>query len=553
MKKRFLILSLAAALLISSCATKQEPAESDITSETDIPAVTTATAGITAEETTAKVTTEKTTTTTAAVTSEIEITTTAIADTEAPVTTTPAESIVEKFEPVHLPRTEEVGYGDFLRYREIFDDIEDCENPRGSDQLVNIDDVIYSYTGYIPKEKSGSSVTENLGYNEKFVSTFNGEPSYKQIYSLELIGTGISTLDVFTLENLSATKEYSPYFRLSDDFVLSIDNYYKQTNWESCDFSVWQKSEEMTDMCRTVKLLWEKRDVYRIDHVSLIWLAYKDAPYYLEIDAPKDYHDTITTFLSANNIKYGYTFKTVQLPDEQPLSDYADKILREDYAKYISTDEKQYAPEDVYVLNYGGAYNGNEVVVMDLCTNSMYDYNSIYLVKDYWLEAPGDCRIFLHKNGTFMDIEDTFDTGNLTAEDLALLEHTLPKLHNHPKPVPVPAPAIPLTEEADLQLRQDYARLTRNDPDNVEVVKYFGTYGGKEVVIMYQKDAAITDDMSYTSVNGYLIAVGSGCYEISVHCYNNFYPIQQAYNQGFLTEEDIQAVVYYSQNPIVYE
>ncbi len=572
MKKRIIALSLAASLIASSCTSKQEVSTS--VSQTNVSeaetqfssAQTSAVTTVTEESTTSAVSSETTTvsevvttenTTTSSETTTAEAVTTTEATTASVTTTaetTSAQIAAPAFEAVHLPRAEAVGYGDFLGYREIFDSVEQSENPRGSAQYVNIDDVIYSYTGDIPKEKSGSSVTEYLSNNEAFISAFNGEPSYEEIYSLELIGTGISTLDVFDLENLSATKEYSPYFRLSEDFVISIDDYYKQTEWESCSFSVWQRNESMTNMCRTAKLLWSVHENYQIKGVNKIWLAYTDEPYYLEINAPKEYHSTITSYLSANNVKSGYKFRTAYQPKEKTLNEYTDRLLREDYARYISTAEKQYTPEDVYVLNYGGTYNGNEVVIMDLCTSSMQDYTSTYSVGDYWLEAPGDSKILLHRNGTFMSVEDAYSTGNLIPEDLAMLEKTLPTLYTNPKPVPVPEPAVPLTEEADLQLRKDYALFKGEDsPDKVEVVKYFGTYDGKEVVIMYQKDAAVTDDMSYTSVNGYLIAVGSGCYEITVHHYGTFYTLQEAYNKGYLTEKDLQAVVYYSQNPIVYE
>ena len=566
MKKRILVLSLMASLLASSCSAEQEISKTDsqttvseveaqtsvVTTEaTTTPEKTTATTKSSEATTTLPVTEETTAVTTTALSAESTTTTTIVTTTEE---TTAAQPSIPAFEAVHLPRAEKVGYGDFLGYREVFDSVEQSENPRGSAQLINIDDVIYCYMGDIPKEKSGYPVTEYLSHNEDFISAFNGEPTYNQLYSLSLIGTGISTLDVFDLENLSATKEYSPYFRLSDDFVISIDDYYKKTEWESCSFSVWERNESLTNMCRTAKLLWSVREKYQVKNITKIWPAYTDEPSYLEINAPKEYHSTIANFLSANNVKSGYKFRTVYLPQEKTLNEYSDKILREDYAVYISTAEKQYSPEDVYVLNYGGSYNGNEVVIMDLCTNSMSDYTSAYSVGDYWLEAPGDSKILLHKNGAFMSVEDAYSTGNLIPEDLAMLEKTLPTLYTNPKPVPVPEPTLPLTEEADLQLRTDYAAFKGEEgPDKVEVVKYFGTYDGKEVVIMYQKDAVVTDDMSYTSVNGYLIAVGSGCYDITVHHCGNFYTLQEAYNKGYLTEKDLKAVVYYSENSIVYE
>lgn len=563
MKKRTLALTLTAVMLVSSCAGEQGAGGEAVFASTTTAAATSATettTTVSATTTVSTTTTAKTTAAAAEITTTTAETTATVSETttaqtaETTTVTEKTDTIPEVFEPVRLARTEEVGYGDFLQYREVFDDIEDIENPRGSCQYINIGDEIYNFTGRVSSESSGVSITEDCKHMPEFLAAFEGEPSHKELYSLEFLGTGISTLDVFSLEDFSATKEWFPAYRLSENFVVSISDYYSGTQREKCSFSVWQKSEQMTEYCRIVKLLWKKRNVYAIDNVTLIWLAFKDNPFYLEINAPKEYHGTIENYLLANNVKGGYKFRTAYTPEEKLLSEYSDRILREDYAKYISTEDKQYTPEDVYVLNYGGTYNGNEVVIMDLCTNSMYDYTSLYLVEDFWLEAPGDCRILLHKDGSFMDIEETYVTGNLTAEELGLIEHALPKLHTNPKPVPVPAPAIPLSDEAELQLRRDYAYLTREDsPDNVEVIKYFGTYDGKEVVIMYKKDAVVTDDMSYTSVNGYLIAVGSGCYEITVHHYGYFYPLQYAYNSGYITEEDLQAIVYYSQNPMIYE
>ncbi|MGN0695418.1 MAG: hypothetical protein ACI4J5_01485 [Oscillospiraceae bacterium] len=84
--------------------------------------------------------------------------------------------------------------------------------------------------------------------------------------------------------------------------------------------------------------------------------------------------------------------------------------------------------------------------------------------------------------------------------------------------------------------------------DDMAIICYYGTYNGCEVVIMYPMLGAMTDDMQYIEVGGYTITVGSGSFELLLHKGSTFIGIEEAYASGYLSDEDIAAIAFYSEN-----
>jgi Ca2+-binding EF-hand superfamily protein len=111
-----------------------------------------------------------------------------------------------------------------------------------------------------------------------------------------------------------------------------------------------------------------------------------------------------------------------------------------------------------------------------------------------------------------------------------------------------PLPGIvclePLTPEADLRLRENYAvfradRLGGLTAEDLMVMYYFGTFGGREVAVIFPKNGIMTMDMQYIHLAGYTIPLGSGSLELMVHDNGTFVPIEDAYEQGLINAEDI--------------
>ena len=98
----------------------------------------------------------------------------------------------------------------------------------------------------------------------------------------------------------------------------------------------------------------------------------------------------------------------------------------------------------------------------------------------------------------------------------------------------------PLTAAAKEKLITDYAAFIGIDSDNnwISVEDYYGTYNGCEAVIMYH-GAGMTDDEKEIIVAGYTFWFSSGSYDFRIHKDSSFIDINTAYDEGYLTDEDI--------------
>lgn len=110
-----------------------------------------------------------------------------------------------------------------------------------------------------------------------------------------------------------------------------------------------------------------------------------------------------------------------------------------------------------------------------------------------------------------------------------------------------------LPENRVQALKEDFVKYKSDvwnglSADDMAIISYFGTYNGCEVVIMYPMLGAATSDMQYIEVGGYTITVGSGSFEILLHKDNSFIGIKEAYDAGYLSDEDIAAIAFYSEN-----
>lgn len=110
-----------------------------------------------------------------------------------------------------------------------------------------------------------------------------------------------------------------------------------------------------------------------------------------------------------------------------------------------------------------------------------------------------------------------------------------------------------LPDERVQALKEDFVKYKSDvwkdlSADDMAIINYFGTYNGCEVVIMYPALGAATSDMQYIEVGGYTIIVGSGSFEILLHKDSSFIGIKEAYEAGYLSDEDIAAIAFYSEN-----
>lgn len=112
-----------------------------------------------------------------------------------------------------------------------------------------------------------------------------------------------------------------------------------------------------------------------------------------------------------------------------------------------------------------------------------------------------------------------------------------------------------LSAEAEQKLREDFFVVfsseypTRTDftADDMSIEYYYGTYDSCEVVVMYPEGFGYTDDLKYFSVAGYDFVLPSGSFEITLHKGSEFISLDEAYDSGYLSDDDMEEIYFHSQ------
>ena len=109
-----------------------------------------------------------------------------------------------------------------------------------------------------------------------------------------------------------------------------------------------------------------------------------------------------------------------------------------------------------------------------------------------------------------------------------------------------------LSREAEQKLLEDYLEFMEETYDkrigyDVPIRYYYGTYSNGEVVVMDSFYGA-TDDENHFSVGGYDFYLPSGSYQMTLHMGSEFIPIGEAYESGYITDDDAAQIYYYSEN-----
>ena len=229
----------------------------------------------------------------------------------------------------------------------------------------------------------------------------------------------------------------------------------------------------------------------------------------------------------------------------EPLSRKALITLLNEYADTKYTEERPITRNDVSVVNYYGTYDNGEVVAMTV-GDSHTDDEKCYNIGEYeFILASGSYEMLLHTEVEFIEADEAYEQGLLTDEDAAKMYY----YHEHQRDAElIPALLNPITGDlTDGQidaLRKDFAEYMRDiwsdiTLDEIHILKYYGTYDGGEVGVMYSYDYAMTCDEKRIDIAGYEFYLESGSLEILLHTDGGFITAAEAYEQGLLSDDDI--------------
>ena len=225
-----------------------------------------------------------------------------------------------------------------------------------------------------------------------------------------------------------------------------------------------------------------------------------------------------------------------ELPPLEPLSPEIEMQIIEDYRHYIGGEEGPFEG-DVRIDMYCGTYKGYVAVVLD----GDFEYEK---VTGYGTFAYANSNtVIIWKEGLFYDnpYNLTYD-GLLSYDDMESMA-----AYNNSRAIPIEKrPALEfLNKETEKQILKDFEDITdkRNRP--VSINAYYGTYNGCVVVKMglnrgFQLPMAVSIAVAETL---FLLSTPEAVF--SVWKKGQFYGLEDAYDLGLLTRDDIRSIAYY--------
>lgn len=229
----------------------------------------------------------------------------------------------------------------------------------------------------------------------------------------------------------------------------------------------------------------------------------------------------------------------------EPLSREALMALLNEYADTKYTEERPITRNDVSAVSYLGTYDNGEVAVMVVGDVHTDDEKSYFIGEYEFILPSGSYEMLLHTDDGFIEADEAYELGLITDEDAEEMYY----YYEHQRDIElIPTLLNPitgdLTDEQIETLRMDFAEYMRDiwgeiSLDEIQILKYYGTYDSGETVVMYSNDYAMTCDENRINIAGYEFYLNSGSLELLLHTESGFIPAADAYEQGLLSDDDI--------------
>ena len=245
--------------------------------------------------------------------------------------------------------------------------------------------------------------------------------------------------------------------------------------------------------------------------------------------------------------------------EQQILADFGDAFAADDPAnEYESAD---YIRENAEICSYMGQYNGYTALCID--------GRKIWQTPSEWIPDPvagydfvhgsNSNRLVLYKDGTFVPLHDAYEQGIVTETDIQKMyerhsgkDSTTDSSYVETNAVITPKSDLQLDEATKQQIKKDYVLFQKqHNPDNalyqnltvdsVIIDSYHGTYNGCIALFIREKGQVFADIQIEETIAGYPFKYGSS-YIMSVYKDGEFADVADAYEQGWLTKEDIKAI-----------
>jgi hypothetical protein len=187
--------------------------------------------------------------------------------------------------------------------------------------------------------------------------------------------------------------------------------------------------------------------------------------------------------------------------------------------------------DDVFVENYYGIYTDCIVVRMTDRFTSYTTAITYETIDGVTISYSSSNKAVAWKDGVFYDLQNAYDEGLLTKDDLIRVASIWPSFWGEEK-----------------QIRQGYVATFVDRPyaaaDRVWIERYYGGYHECKVLMMWYGNTGTGTEKERFYVDGILF-VETHVEKIIAWKDGRFYELRDAYDRGLLTKEDIAQIAEY--------
>ena len=246
--------------------------------------------------------------------------------------------------------------------------------------------------------------------------------------------------------------------------------------------------------------------------------------------------------------------ETVRLTAEQEKKikeAFLAETIRQQGTNSMPEDVYAFALDDIYLSAYYGNYGGAELVQIQ-CTAYNYSYPGIdpfpFSVAGFTI--PGNWFLYLYVDDAFMSIEDAYDQGKITKQDVCDMQE-YPKYYTTGYSDTTayeirPRETTRLATEQVKKIKEDFLTGLLNSYnygtpditlDDIHFLSYYGNYGGAELVQIYCEKLSYGPSFwEVEKVAGFYIPGG---FKICLYIDGEFMNVGEAYRADKITKQDV--------------
>ena len=218
------------------------------------------------------------------------------------------------------------------------------------------------------------------------------------------------------------------------------------------------------------------------------------------------------------------------------LSEETETKIKQNYLDlFTAVSNPGATADDVWILKYLGTYGGSVVVLMTDSFSSYYAVVSHEIIDGIRISYGDSNKAVVWKDGSFYRLQEAYDAGLLVRDDIEMISHI-----------------GSMFWETEKQIRQDYVDtyVKPYDPKAVadrvwiecdyEACIYYSN-GCTALMLWYGENGGTDGMIREVIVAGDLFRYDSE-HRITAWKNGNFYELQEAYDLGLLTKDDIKRI-----------